>query len=114
MKSNCAKPKAVPVRACEMEARSETEHRTKVNPCAGTTEWVSVPANATPDFQSYPYGNGGGGAVKFLCLTLGDLCKSGATGRNGRETAPMLAEKSDRPIVATKPVNAGGAKGATT
>ena len=105
-------PAAEPARACGMEACSEAQHRTRVNPCAGCWSWVSVPRIATPNIWSRSNGTGGGGA-KFLCLTLGDLPESG-DGRRGRKAGPMLGEKSDRLIVAMKPGNAGGAKGATT
>jgi hypothetical protein len=96
-----------------MEARSEAQHRTKVNPCAGWSTWASVPRNATPNIQSWSIRTGGGGGAKFLHLTLGDLSESG-DGRRCRKAAPMLGEKSDRLIVALKSGNADGAKGTTT
>ncbi len=96
-----------------MEAGSEAQHRTKVNPCAGRTIWVSVPVNATPDIQSRSYGIGGGGGAKIQCLTPGDLPGSALCGRPRRKAWTMTGEKSDHLIVALKPGNAGGAKGVT-
>lgn len=97
-----------------MEARSEAQHRTKVNPCAGWSTWVSVPRNATPNIQTRSDSIGGGGGVKSLRLTLGDLFESADGGRPSRKAGTMLGEKSDRLIVVMKPGNAGGAKGTTT
>ena len=96
-----------------MEACSEAQHRTKVNPCAGRTTWASGPPTATPDIRLWSYGIGGGGGAKISCLTPGDLLASAASGRRRRKALPTGQEKSDRPIVALKPGNAGGAKGAT-
>ena len=102
-----------PARGCGMEAGSEAQHRTKVNPCAGRTTWVSVLRDATPDIQSWSYGSGGGGGAKLRGLTPGDLLGSAMSGRGACEGTPTPGEKSDRLIVAMKPGNAGGAKGAT-
>jgi hypothetical protein len=100
-----------------MEAGSEAQHRTEVNPCAGRTTWVSVLLNATPDIQSWSYGIGGGGGAKIPCLTPGDLQGSGRCsspyGRPRRKARPTALEKSDHLVVALKPANAGGAKGVT-
>lgn len=96
-----------------MEARSESWHRTRVNPCAGRAIRVSVPRNATPDIQSGWQGIGGGGREKSCVLTRGGLLGSAMSGRPVGDGEPMSGEKSDRPIVALKPGNAGGAKGTT-
>ncbi len=72
-----------------------------------------MPLNATPGIQSRQAGSGGGGGEKSFILTPRDLLWSG-NGRTqeGNDAGSMLEEKSDRLIVAMKPVNAGGAKGA--
>ena len=118
VKSSCTRWRTMsnvePVRACGMEARNEAQHRMKMNPCAGRTIWASAPTSVTPDFQSRTCGSGGGGGAKFLRITLGDLFGSAICGRPGRKVGTMSGEKSDRLIVALKPSNAGGAKGATS
>ena len=96
-----------------MEARSEPRHRTRVNPCAGWAIRVSVPRIAKPDFQSGWPSIGGGGRGKFCVLTRGDLLGSAMSGRPVGDGGTTSGEKSDRLIVALKPGNAGGAKGAT-
>ena len=69
--------------------------------------------NATPYIQSRQDGSGGGGGEKSFILTPRDLLWSGdGRTREGNDEGSTLEEKSDRPIVATKPVKAGGAKGA--
>jgi len=103
------------VRPCEMEARSESQHRTKVNLPAGWLTWVSKRGRATPNIRSRSISNEGGGGETFLNLTPGDLSGSANCGRTkeGNDRGPMPTEKSDHPIVVTKPSNAGGAKGMT-
>ena len=96
-----------------MEAASELQHRTQVNVGIGRPVWVSVRFNATPDIQSRQDGRRRGGGRKTCDLTLGDLHGSGNDGRTVGDDGPMPEEKSDRLIVAMKPGNAGGAKGAT-
>lgn len=96
-----------------MEACSEPQHRTEVNLCAGQPVRVSVPSNATPNIQSGQDGSGGGGGGKSCGLTLGDLQGSASSGRAVRNGCAKPSEKSDHPIVAMKPSNAGGAKGVT-
>ena len=96
-----------------MEAASEPQHRTEVNSRAGRSVWVSVRSNATPSSQSRQDGSGSGGGGKTCDLTLGGLHGSGLAGRTAGDGGPTPMEKSDRLIVATKPGNAGGAKGAT-
>ena len=101
------------VRFRGMEAASELQHRTQVNAGSGRPVWVSVRSNATPDIQSRQDGRRRGGGRKTCDLTLGDLYGSGKAGRTVGDDGPMPEEKSDRLIVARKPGNAGGAKGAT-
>jgi hypothetical protein len=72
-----------------------------------------VRLNATPGIQSRQDGNGGGGGGKSFILTPRDLLWSGdGRAREGNDEGSMPEEKSDRLIVAMKPVKAGGAKGA--
>ena len=103
-----------------MEAVSEPQHRTKVNLSAGCLAWVSVPLNMTPSIRSLPGSSRGGSGGTLLNLTPGDLYRSDSTnclvGRanGGNDTCPMSVEKSDHPILALKPGNAGGAKGVTS
>ena len=97
-----------------MEARSEPQHRTKVNLCAGRSDWVSVRECATPNVQTRQDGSGGGGGGKTYLLTLGDLPVSALSGRKARNGQTKRREKSDHLIVALKPGNAGGAKGVTS
>ncbi len=69
--------------------------------------------NATPGIQSRQDGVGGGGDGKSLILTPRDLLRSGdGRTQEGNDAGPKPEEKSDRLIVAMKPVKAGGAKGA--
>jgi hypothetical protein len=96
-----------------MEARSESQHRTKVNPCAGSFVWVSMLRNATPYIRSRQGCIGGGSGEKFCVLTLGDLLGSATGGRPGSDAGTMSGQKSDHLIVAMKPGNVGGAKGVT-
>ena len=97
-----------------MEAGCQAQHRTRVNPCAGRTTWVSVLRNATPDIQSWSYGTGGGGGAKTRHLIPGDLLGSAPVGgRLRRKAWTTTGEKSDHLIVALKPGNSGGAKGVT-
>ena len=102
-------------RPCEMEACSESQHRTKVNLPAGCLFWVSVHMNVTPDIRSRTDSSEGGSGEKFLNLTPRDLSGSATGGRTkgGNDRGPRPAEKSDHLIVVTKPGNAGGAKGMT-
>lgn len=96
-----------------MEARSESQHRTKVNPCAGSFVWVSALRSTTPNVRSRQGCTGGGGGVKFCVLTLGDLLGSATRGRLASDDGPMSGEKSDHLVVVMKPGNAGEAKGVT-
>ncbi len=100
-------------RRCGMEARSEPRHRTRVNPCAGRSTRVNERLSAMPEIQSGWSGSGGGGRGKSCALTRGDLPGSATSGRPVGDDGTTSGEKSDRLIVALKPGNAGGAKGAT-
>ena len=72
-----------------------------------------MPLNATPYIQSRQTGIGGGGGEKSFILTPRDLLRSGdGRTQGGNDEGSMSEEKSDRLIVAMKPVKAGGAKGA--
>jgi hypothetical protein len=95
-----------------MEAESEPQHRTRVNPRKAGLTWVSVPGTATPDIQPWQDGiEGGGGGTSFV-LTQGGLRRSDSgRAEEGNDDHPMPAEKSDLPIVARKPAKVGGAKG---
>lgn len=101
-------------RTCGMEARGKPQHRAKANPREAGPTWASVLRNATPGIQPRRDGIGDGGGGTLLILTLGDLSGSAGSGRpqGGNDARPMPGEKSDRPIVASKPGNSGGAKGA--
>jgi len=107
-------PVAYAARTCGMEARGKPQHRAKAKPRKAGPIWVSVPGSATPDIQPRRDGSGDGGGGTLLILTLGDLFGSAESGRpqGGNDARPMPGEKSDRLVVARKPGNAGGAKGA--
>ncbi len=106
------------VRPCEMEACSETQHRTRVNLQAGCLTWVSEPVRATPNIRSWSGSSEGGGGVKFLNLTPRDLGRSTVSPRpkacgrvrEGNDNDPNSIEKSDHLIVATKRSNVRGVK----
>jgi hypothetical protein len=108
-----AYPMCEPARGCEMEAGSEAQHRTEVNSDAGWSVWVSTPEHAMPNIQSWQDSTRSGGGVKFCHLILGDLCRPSRRGRTCGNAGSKPTEKSDHPIVALKPGNAGGAKGGT-
>ena len=108
-------PLGVSARSCGMEARDEPQHRAKAKLRKAFGVWASVRPNVTPNIQSRPRGTGDGGGGTLCILTQGDLHRSAQSGRreegNNDPTTPV--EKSDHPIVARKPGNAGGAKGVT-
>ena len=99
-----------------MEAGGEPQHRTQVNPCAGSWTWVSAPGSTTPGIRPWSTSIGGGGGGTLLDLTPGDLSRSASGGRTGggNDDRLMPGEKSDRLIVARKPGNSGEAKGTTS
>ena len=98
-----------------MEAGDKSLDRAKANLRKAAEAWVSVPVDAKPDTQPWAGCSGGGVARNPAHLTRGDLLASPIQhhGRWGGNDPPMCLEKSDRLIVALKPGNAGGAKGAT-
>ena len=111
------------VRSCEMEARSEPEHRTKVNLQAGMLTWVSGLGSVTPNIRLWSGCSGGGSVGTSLCLTPGDLdgskrCDNRPTDLvglcGGNDRRPTSFEKSDHLVVVMKPGNSGGAKGVTS
>jgi len=113
----------IAVRSCEMEARSEPQHRTKVNLQAGMLTWASGPSSVTPDIRSWSGCNGGGSGGTSLCLTPGDLARSKRCDESpldlvglcgGNDHRPTSFEKSDHLVVVMKPSNAGGAKEVTS
>ena len=100
-----------------MEAGDTALDRAQANLRKAAEVWASVRLNAKPDTQSRPGSSGGGVVRNFAHLTRGDLLASPIEyrGRWGgtKDDPPTRQEKSDRPIRAMKPGNAGGAKGAT-
>lgn len=106
------------VRPCEMEARSESQHRMKMNLQAGWSAWVSCPEKATPNIRSRSISSEGGSGETFLILTPRDLQRSSVSPRpkargrvrEGNDNDSKSLEKSDHLIVVTKRSNARGAK----
>ena len=106
------------VRLCGMEARGEPRYRTQVNPCAG---WSGQGKCAHERDALYPTvaGTVVGAAIAGHCSSLpreistSPLPYGGGRRYEGNDVLPKLVEKSDHPIVAMKPGNAGRAKGVT-
>lgn len=102
-----------PARACGMEARGQTPHRTQVKPRKAGPIWVSVPANATPNFQPWSgryWGRWWREALHSYPRRSPQIRHDGkAQGSNN--ACLMSEEKSDHPIVAMMSVKAEGAKG---
>lgn len=104
-----------------MEARSVLQHRMKMNLQTGWSGWVSTRLCVMPDIRSCAISSEGGSGMKFLKLTPRDLDRSSVSprtkargqAREGNDNGPKSIEKSDHPIVVTKPGNSGGAKGMT-
>lgn len=96
-----------------MEARGEPQHRTKVNPRKAGLPGQACVSTQRPISNPWQEGAGGGGGEKSFILTPRDLLRSGdGRAQEGNDAGPMPEEKSDRLIVAMKPVKAGRAKGA--
>lgn len=95
-----------------MEARSESQYRTKVKLQAGCLSWVSVRGYAKPDIRSWSDSSEDGNGETFLNLTPRDLRGSAYSGRakGGNDRSPMPTEKSDHLILVLKSGNADGAK----
>lgn len=111
-----AEPRARPaVRSCGMEALDRPQRRARAKLRKALEVRVSVPPNATPDIQPGPRGNGDGDGGTLRGLTQRELHGSALSGRRegGNDDPPMSLEQSDHLVVATKPGNAGGAKGVT-
>ena len=106
-------------RPCGMEARDEPQYRTQVNPTAG---WSGPGECASQHEAQYPTGAGGvvGAAIAGHCSPLPQEISSGprpqgrGSVQGGNDAYAMPVEKSDHPVVALKPGNAGGAKGVTS
>ena len=104
-----------PARSRGMEALDRPQRRAKAKLRKALEVRVSVQANATPQIQSGPGGSGDGDGGTLRGLTQRDLHGSATSGRRGggNDDPPKSLEKSDHLVVATKPGNAGGAKGVT-
>ncbi len=106
-------------RPCGMEARGEPRYRTQVNPCAG---WSGLGKCASKHDAQYPTAAGTvmGAAIAGHFSSSPQEISTGppplGDGRacGGNNARTMSVEKSDHPIVAMKPGNAGGAKGVTS
>jgi hypothetical protein len=102
-----------PVRACGMEARGKTQHRTQVKPCKAGPIWVSVPVNATPNFQPWSeryWGRWRREAFHSYPRRSPQI-RNGGRAQESDDACLMSEEKSDHPIVAMNLVKADGAKG---
>jgi hypothetical protein len=98
-----------------MEAVGEPQHRTQVNPRKAGPVWVSVLGNTTPDIRSWPerYWGRGRRDITHSYPKRSPRVHAGGRVLEGNDAYPMPREKSDHPIVARKPGNAGRAKGVT-
>ena len=96
-----------------MEARGEPQHRTQVNP-----RKASLPGQACVSTRRPVSNRGrtvlGAAATGSHSSLLQEISFRPRFGRaqEGNDAGSTRMEKSDRLIVATKPVKAGGAKGA--
>ena len=101
-------------RSCGMEAVDVPRHRAQAKLRKADGVWASLPAKATPEFQSRPLGSGDGRCGTLRLLTQRELHRSSAGSRGGPKNDPTIpVEQSDHPVVASKPAKAGGAKGVT-
>ena len=102
-------------RPCGMEALDVPQHRTQVNPSAG---WPGPGECALQHDARYPTGTRSVvGAVaarhrSFLPREISTGPRGGSV-HEGNDVCAKPVEKSDHPVVAVKPGNAGGAKGVT-
>ena len=114
-------PETFAARTCGMEAVDKPQHRTRVNPYAG---WPDLGECAFQHDARYPIvggavlGAGAAGHHPSLPQEISTgprLRESGVSGsvHGGNDVCAKPAEKSDHPVVARKPGNAGGAKGVT-
>jgi hypothetical protein len=101
-------------RPCGMEAVDVPRLRAQAKLRKADGVWASLPAKATPDFQTRSLGSGDGRCGTLRLLTQRELHRSSEGSRGGRKDDPaMPVEQSDHLVVATKPAKAGGAKGVT-
>ena len=78
-----------------MEARGKTQHRTQVKPCKAGPTWVSVPVNATPNFQPWSERYWGRWRREAFALTPGDLFRSAsAVGHKKAMTRALCLRRS--------------------
>ena len=102
-----------PARACGMEARDKTQHRTQVKPREAGLMEASVLGNATPDIQPWS-GRCGGRERQDIDRSYSKrslwVRGSGRTGGIENDRSKPK-EKSDLLVLATKLVKASGAKG---
>ena len=106
-------------RPCGMEARGEPRYRTQVNPCAGR---LGLGECAWQHEARYPTAAKlvVGAAIAGHCSTLPQEISTspsrmiGGRRYEGNDVLPKFVERSDHPIVALKPGNAGRAKGVTS
>jgi len=71
------------------EARPQ--HRTQVKPCAGSSVWVSVLPNATPDFQSEGGGVVGPGAAGHSATLPWEISMGPRRGESPRQGRDLVA-----------------------
>jgi len=100
-----------------MEARDEPRYRTQVNPRRG---WSGLGERVSQREAPYPTEAGAvlGAAIAGHDPSLPQEISMGPRQRGraygGNDVCTMHMEKSDHPILATKPSNIGGAKGVTS
>ena len=114
-------PETFAVRPCGMEALDETQHRTRVNPYAGGSDLGEC---ARQHDARYPtvigsvLGAVAAGDYPFLPqeISMGPRPREsgvGGSANGGNDARAKPVEKSDHPVGARKPGNAGRAKGVT-
>lgn len=105
-------------RSCGMEARGQAWNRTRVNPRSG--RWglgkrafqrdARYPTEA-PAVEGAAFMRSDSSLPQEVSTAPPRPSWRGGNGCEGNDASVMAAEKSDHPIVALKPGNAGGAKG---
>ena len=93
------------------------QHRMQVKPCTGRADRVSVPRNATPKIQPRSERYWGRERQRHSVPLPWETCRGPSghfalSGRleEGNDDRPRPLQGSDLPVVAMKPVKAGGAK----